>query len=338
MKVYLSFISLMLLMVAQQANSQIPVSDMKYSHGCSEAVTEELEAAPPYQWNMPLSVFQTYFALDSLCRTNLTSNYADLYNMFSNMITPAFADSISKYLYKAIDYDPLLFYKYIFQGQYLTASYINNPNLFYYLFNELRLNTDLGVNPFLAVSSGIYHIYVTSVALDTTYLSPTRSHPVLITCIEADVITTIKGEELTTSHVDPETGSDVAHISFSYANYWETAHKRGGNASDNDIIVESTDPDIIVHGGPPTYGTFHSPSVGDEYILFAFLHFEPHSSADGTVYNIWPCLGSQPEGGLFPIVNGNVADSSNYFGWGTSVTLTMFINNLMGYILNNLLN
>lgn len=313
-----------LLLWTQQAVCQIPNTEMMYRHRCSESVTDTLTASPLFQPDMPPAVHHAYAVIDSLCRMQLPTTYFALLEHFRPLLTPPVVDSISKYLHRAIAYDPLLFYKYIYQGKYLASHYIKSPLVLYQMYNELRLNNRYGVHSFLAISAGLYRIIVTSVTTETATLSP-HGAPVRITCMKADVVETLKGETLTTTSLDSESHTSNHHIAFSYANYWET----GVLSTQGDDLFEivSCDTGIVVPR-VTRFGTVHSPKVGDEYMLFAVLNFEPHTSPGGTIYNIWPNSGSQPEGGLFPIVHDEVQDSSNYFGWGVSVPVSTFIDRL----------
>lgn len=68
-----------------------------------------------------------------------------------------------------------------------------------------------------------------------------------------------------------------------------------------------------------------------EYILFAYNTRACLNKGNGQYYDIRPTL-LGASGGIYPIVDGNVIDFANDFGWGTSVALATFKQNLQNLI------
>jgi len=53
---------------------------------------------------------------------------------------------------------------------------------------------------------------------------------------------------------------------------------------------------------------------------------------------MFPQNGYQIEGGMFKILNNNVIDNTNYFGFGSEMIRMCFKNNLLDYINNVIYN
>ncbi len=68
-------------------------------------------------------------------------------------------------------------------------------------------------------------------------------------------------------------------------------------------------------------------AAGNEYIVFLNIDPEYYDGvSDNFIIN--PQSNMDPQGGVYPVINGMVQDSTNFFGVGTSVPLSHFINGL----------
>jgi hypothetical protein len=324
---------LVLVMHYECAMAQIPSHDMRYVHSCSKDVSSDLSYAPPSSWSMPYNVYLAYFAIDSLCRTVMPTEYSDLLQSFESVLTGASSDSIAKYIYQAMNYDPLLMYKYIYHGRFLRTDYINPPDIIFTMYRHLLLRAGNKRNPYLAHAAGIYYVEVGGVSLDTTYAAAHKKLLQNIVCVSAYVLEAIKGPTLVKSSIDPETNELRNTIRYSYAKEWETVFIE---KSDFQIAFDPDDGHVIE--GVRLFGDQPVPQIGDRFVAVLDVYMAHHTGPDGTEYFLVPSMGSQPEGGLFKIENGNVIDSKNFFGLGVSVELQAFLNGLQQYIQSSFYN
>lgn len=327
-------------------SQQIPSYSLQYRHGCALEHCSPLALAPPYSWSMPLQVFQTYFVIDSVLRNpGMASSYRELYPIMKDyMGTVTNTDSLFKYLYITTEYDPLEFVKYLNQARYLREGYRVPAHVAYSALEDGIKENDFSCDrrkAFLAMCSGIYVVEVTNVAHDSVRYSDGSTSYNAVTCIRCDVQNVVKGNALV--HNSYLSGGEGEHwLNISYADHW---FKNKSVRFAKDVIVytniianriDSTG-NVVSSQNIPNQNVYGSlqPSIGDRYIAILNIYMENHIDSIGTSYMLFPFNSFQPEGGMFKIVNGNVNDESNFFGFGTSVPIDMFLESLNAYIHDN---
>lgn len=288
--------------------------NMKYSHPCAIQHKSLISDVPPYSWDMPIEVFQAYFAIDSLCRTASAASVAS--ESLDDMIKVSNVKWLLPYIFKIINYDPYKFFSYCELSKYLNSQYIVPPSwLFDYMFDRSLGDEIDKADALLAYSAGIYHLKVIDVSIDSVYdgLGPYAKDALI--CVTGEVLNTMKGGSLEYKEDEPENGGVRSVIRYSYAKHWKTMHYNS---------------DEVVHGFknvylPDEYGYRHDPVVGGEYILFARMHMENHVDSLGVPYNIFPMWGYSRNGGVYECSNGVICDDDHIFEMGREVGITNFI-------------
>ncbi len=248
-----------------------------------------------------------------------------MYRTVSDSLSISQVETLLKYLYVLLDYDPVLFQNYIKYGYYLNNRYKNSPECFY---NALRKTVfeKMGATPvfMLAFADGVYEIEVTSVSTDSAFAGFQRYSIDDLdaqTCITARVIDVIKGGSLLTVCTNNEGGGAPGNgylcSRFSFGNGWFTYFGPSGGSDVRAMIeyIDSTGNSKIIS---PLYSVVHQPHIGDKYLIFLQADCSPALDVNGVPVNVYPFRLAQWEGGLFPVVRGSLSDSANYFGLGRS--------------------
>lgn len=316
----------------------IPEMPLRYSHRCSIEHTQSLTNVPPYQWSMPLQVFQSYYAIDSICKmSNIPLRFEEVRELMKTTLQSIEYDSLFKYLYVVLDYNPLIFYQYINTGNYFNMDY-KIPLQWIYkslttIVNDLNCNQK---DAFLALSSGIFRIRITNIVTDSTKYARCATCYEPIKCITADVIDVIKGGALPKITID-DNGEIIKYITFSYSQNWEmsTRMKYSQDVIRHHVIIQLDSAGNIIDGtqSDDTYRSKTELSIGDECIVSLSVYMEEHNDSTGmTPYLVFPQYGYQAEGGIYLVRNGIVYDKGNFFGMGTEIQVDNFISGLKYYV------
>lgn len=301
--------------------AQIPSREMKYVHRCSKDVTSNLTAAPSYDSRMPKNVSKTYQLIDKLCIERMSTEYQEVLHTMAVRQSSVTVDSVAKYLYQTMDYDPLLFYKYMYHGRFLRPDYVNPPDVLFTAFRHLLMRSKDKLKLYLAHAAGVYYVKIRKVEQETVHSGGGKRIPQNVVCLTAEVLETIKGASLVKQVVDPENGNSMNILLFSYAREWETLHRE--ISTDVSMVIEGFDGKIL--NRLPRYDDLPLPQVGDEYIVVLDVYMASHTGPNGTEYFLVASSGSQPEGGLFKIEEDGVFDSTNFFGFGMVVDVQEFV-------------
>jgi hypothetical protein len=264
--------------------------------------------------DMSLDVMIGYIAFDSLCTKILPGQYGTILNSKN-----AYNDTIlyvMKYLYKLMDYNPMLFDDNLWgynKKYYFTIS----PHLAYdAIFSVLRKVSDnrkLDIG--LICSSYIFHVRVTNV-VDGPIDSSTQRYWTFVQC---KVLDTIKGKvypnctENNNSKMFSQSGNNEAScFQFQYSPFWS----RGVLG---DVILNGTSENPLVD----SLGK-HWVKPNEEYIVFLLDCFLCNDSS-GYYTCTYPAGLQTMTYTMFPIkADGTVYDPGNDFGFGTPIDVNSF--------------
>jgi hypothetical protein len=326
MRKYIIVVALLLSSINSLAQRRV---EAPTSTGCFRQIHAPILYAPPLHSDMPLDALHGYMYFDSLSRSFTGWSQVD---SFATLITGN--DTLKhflKYRFAMSNYDDILFSEYLNFGQTVNSMYKTTPG---YILQKLteRENLILGSRNkkiMLTHASLILHLKITSVHLEWDSLAHIPVSPLVQQCITAQVLDTIKGMHFLSHTTSSGTflSTPSIFINFSLSPLWG----KGPTESHLRTGVDYRDSANVVSPCVNCFGT-KSLIPGSEYIVFLgsqALDFDGINS----YYDYWPMSSFEPQGGIFPIVGGNVIDSSNYWGYGTSVSLSGFESSLKADIL-----
>jgi len=231
---------------------------------------------------------------------------------------------IMKYLYKVVDYNPIL-YK-------LTSYYFSANTIIYQIQNTATENLP---KPFLdkslLMSSIIAHVFVED-TLNFNQIGTDNPIGSIVTC---SIIDTIKGQVLPKAKVisiNPlENATDESdtlpsnYLQFSYRTEWS-------RVPENEVISDDVSGTIVDDDGKVLYPPRMMDSTGSgwvkkgkEYIVF--LDFDLICKDTNHSYlSLTPFLMYSATCNVYPIENGFVIDPENELGFGESVEVNLFKN------------
>jgi hypothetical protein len=216
------------------------------------------------------------------------------------------------------DYNYLFYRQYASYGKLLNANYRHNANeiehSIYYARNRLRSYFTGRLKYALLSAAGIYRIRLASVHEDVDSDDFIWSRAEQMLCMSAVPLDTLKGRNFY-SDCGTNTTPCLQFVVYPYAPcynvhqffpYMDHKTKRYYDNRNNAIIRNYTD---------------FSWLPGNEYIIFLDAPMQPDTAYD---YMRFKPLQGDPQGGVYPIINGKVQDYTNYFGMGESVSVTDF--------------
>ena len=343
MKKFCRIMACLLVLIGLIAGSQVVDAQ---SIPCSPNVkglhynTPVFDASPALLSNLPYDILQCYIIADSILRSEEARIFTnDFFKRFDKKEIAYDNDTLNyayKYLYKISDYDPLLFWEHLRKSG---DKKIHTSHLYDKLTDCIEKSPNGQQKRRLFRSFWILHIYV-----DTTifmvYDSTNKWHKDF-TIVYAQVLDTIKGKiipNINTAYIyEPESDEELfdndsppsietkitlpnsTNLVFDYCNQW---------------LLEASDEYVYWNG--ELQGAMKDKDGNPwikpkkEYIVLLAPNYE--CSNDGqNYYALWPVGGSYPRG-MHPIENGNVIDEKNVWGWGNSVPINVFKQNLNAII------
>lgn len=297
--------------------------------------------------NMPYDVMISYILIDSILRHSeeapvMVNSFLE---RFMNGEISFDNDTLNyayKYLYKIMDYDPLLFWDYIMKG----TAYGRNIHTFH-LYDDLSTGCVEKLprgwqKQLLLRSFYILHIYVNETNLFVK--NKTANNPLKdFTIVYSQVLDTIKGKVLPnmntayiydksdTNNIDTtasieKTIPNNTNLIFDYCNQWNL---NGDGELYYYEFDEETGESIPIGALQDKDGnTWVKPNR--EYIVFLSPNYECTYNRQ-FYYALWP-IGGVYYHGMFPVEDGNVLDKKNEWGWGTSVPIETFKQNMNSLI------
>lgn len=266
-------------------------------HRLSYAIlTPGLPVLPELHTDMTLEAFIGYVYLDSIART---VGIETAITSPENMSIPELR-AFSRYVYGMGDYNPVLLLRHFTStadSSFPNSRYASYPanTYFNFLLAVDRHRDDFGrAYSLLVMSSYVLHVRVTDVisGTDTTFGGQRPW-----TNVACEVIETFKGKVRPDNCTPP---SKIESVSASS--------------------------DCITYGFPHNEDRI-APKVGDEFIIFLYL--QPITLQEAILY---PMFGQEPGNGVFRIMNGQVQDTGNTWGLGTTPSLTDFRNKIRNNI------
>ena len=314
-------------------------SPMTTWSGCYRTAVPPLTEAPPLNSGMPYNAMIGYIIMDSVCKTFQAHSIDSIIQSCTNY------DSLNyllKYLYAAADYSPILFTQYCWYGDLINTTYKSQPGWLYGAakkrIQQLLLNNSTLCNPSYITfgANTIYHIIITSINTGIDSLSGFWGKPSQLECISATVLNVFKGQQWLSCN-NP-TNNTIKNKSLRY-NIMADSTGSCINFSFDPLmccqmpisgdfpLTNGMTHRVLDNKGNPlrNYGDF-TWQVDSEYIVF--LNNEVDYDGTYDYFRLQPMRGYEPQGGIYPICNGMVLDSANYFGLGTSVPLNKFENML----------
>ena len=290
---------------------------------------------PVLYTTMPYDVMISYILIDSILK--YAPDAKDVVNSFlkrfNNNQIGHDNDTLNytlKYLYKIMDYDPLLFYDYIKKG-YGQHGRIISPEPLYWklitgsihydtvgLYDEVNLTervTNGRIKEMIFRSLFVLHIYVDTI---TSYTRLNSNDSFNYTIVYSQVLDTIKGKKL------PDINTAIL------------AKRPGNDEIDTNIIIPNNVNLIFDFGkrwlyqdlqeGHYMYMLLDGVEPNKEYIVL--LEASAECSHNGKCYYSLVPLRHLNFHGIYPIEDGNVIDYWNIWEWGKSVPLNTFKQNL----------
>ncbi|MDX9791354.1 MAG: hypothetical protein RBT61_11025 [Candidatus Kapabacteria bacterium] len=269
---------------------------------------DNLRDIPPLSIGMPYETLIGYIAADSVCRYSRADHVNDFINRQTDGDTIRY---IMKHFYWMTDYNPLLaeqYSSYYAEGR-MRADFILDD-----LLNYVRRNYPISYQLLLE------SYYILHIRVNQTFIVDSLPGPLCrnMTVVAASLLDTIKGQIIPVIEEHPNNSVGIedlklqstgANFIFNFCNQWTRAGKdplddRMGNA----WIKTNT-----------------------EYIVFLYPRMICQD-ASHFYLTIFPSGLKSQTHGMFPIIDGNVQDLGNEFGWGTSVPLPVFKQNLQQLI------
>lgn len=303
---------------------------------------------PNLSSDMSLETMISWIVVDSLCRI---ASDEILWERLQTVPINSFRVGL-KYLYKLMDFDPLLFIQYQFDCMNAGLHLKNTPNSLLFAWvraYQQRFGNVNDVVKLMLASSYILHVQVVgkSSRMTTDY---SRIPPILadVYCADLFVIDNMKGKRLyprceylsePPTTVKEKSGNRTTDNCKSI--YWGRPHHESDANIEDSLFYQKYGPDFM--------------SVGSEYIVFIGLH--PRNSnrrpvngwkSDAIVFNFTSSSGNSPLEAMntkfgstplvFPVVGGLVIDADNFFGYGTTVPVMAFkqkLNDLISNFIGN---
>lgn len=302
----------------------------KYNH---------LIQVPNLTTDMNLDILIGNLAMDSIRKS---INEYDVISFLANQTYNDTLRMIMKYLYKMVDYNPILFK--------LTTSHWYDKNSI--LLNDLIEHIEnqvFAVSPYpyldklLLKSSVIAHIYVedTLQLIDSGSLYPT------VSIVTGSILDTIKGNVLPVAKVFSNNQNKVMeqdnkllnlpsnYLQFEYRLEWK---RKLNNDFDSDIEVNYIDDD----GNPLKIGKMMDSTgsgwvkKGKEYLVFLDFHLICKDT-NFSYLTLFPFIMNSATCNVYPIENGFVIDHMNELGFGSLVEINLF-KNLLKQRINQIIN
>jgi len=349
LKSFLLFIAFIVIAAMPQVNAQ--------SVPCAPNVEGLHFTTPYYNYSpvlfpsMPYDVMFSYLLIDSILRhsEDVPDVIYSFLNRFEDNQISYDNDTLNyvlKYLYKMMDYDPLLFWDYMLKGKEydrITNTFFVYDRLSQLLYNDNKMSGRVPNGEQkrrIMRSFYILHIYVDT----TTLFKRTKPNDWIkdFTIVYAQVLDTIKGrilpnintgfvasnnEQLNSQNNDFNTSvlpgtnisiPDNVNLIFDYCN------QKNLNG-DNELIFIAVDRET---GEQKRVGAMYdkdgNPWVKPkkEYIVILAPNYE--CTDDYKYYFGLNPVGGSYSRGMYPIEDGNVIDGGNVWGFGNVVPLEEF--------------
>ncbi|MBR9976817.1 MAG: hypothetical protein KFH87_01910 [Bacteroidetes bacterium] len=339
--VMLGMILLLLLPFVSRGQRVVEDKPLTWDPCNTQNVRIPIQEAPPYSLGMPVEVIYTYMAIDSLAKLGVTPRL--LASTVLDSISSDTLISLLSYIHAAVDYNPAVFRDYLNLGYYMNESYTSQPGRLYGQF-ESSVYDKLGweaVEPFIAFSDVIYEIEVTGVWENHHGRTSSNITAVLEDdiCVQAVVNEVIKGGPFMYVCQDEQPITEC--VSF--------AVKKGQKTKFDDLNIDimilyddsvgtdssgATIYELKLAESNNIHYAVHDIQAGNRYMLFGRIYRE-YGTVNGLSYHeLFLYRGHQRAGGLFEVTGGYVRDYDNYFGWGESVPLNTFKENIRSIITN----
>ncbi|MEI6089340.1 MAG: hypothetical protein WCR42_02715 [bacterium] len=289
MKLTLSILILILALLVNintNASSQTPPCFPEFQ-GISYQM-DDIVNCPPYNSNMPLDVFIGYLSLDSLSKYAQINEYKEFLNRQTYNDTMR---TMMRFIYKTVEYNPNTYLSFMYH-----AKYDKTPiDEYFYCF----INKVLDESPSPKLDASLLGSYlIAQITVDSIYsYIDSTSWPISSRLVCCSINQTFKGSSNVNNNnpliIEPQ-------IKFEYSDEWLV----NGNEDSSNVIFEL--------------------EKNKSYIVFLEYRFVCRSSLD-IYYTIYPFRSSYSKTAcMYPIVNGNVIDTFNELGFGTSVNLNIF--------------
>ncbi|MBS4000592.1 MAG: hypothetical protein KGZ71_08930 [Desulfobulbaceae bacterium] len=283
---------------------------------------QHLPYAPYLTDDMPEDVRVGYIMLDSV-----EKDFPDI-RFFAHNVRQHEYDTlryIMKYLYKVVDYNPILFK--------LTSNYISANTIIDQIHNTATAHSPQPyLEKLLLESSIIAHVFVEDTLNFIENDSENTSS--IVTC---SILDSIKGKVLPEAkaiNLNPLTIENTtnnlenlpsSYLQFSYRLEW-------GRVPENEVIAYDVVHTVVDEDGKVIYPPMMMDSTGSgwvkkgkEYIVFLDLY----SICDDSSYSyltLTPRVRSSATCNVYPIENGFVIDPVNELGFGERVEVNLFKN------------
>jgi hypothetical protein len=287
---------------------------------------------------MPEDVRIGYIALDSVRRGITEKEFIAFLGRQYDNDTIAY---LMKYLYKVVDYNPILFELTSYVASKRTS--VGLSTIKYHIENFVRANSPKRyLEKLLIKSSIIAHVFVE----DTLNLIDSGAHLQIASIVTCSIRDTIKGKVLPKAKVisiNPlENATDESdtlpsnYLQFSYRTEWR-------RVPENEVISDDVSGTIVDDDGKVLYPPRMMDSTGSgwvkkgkEYIVF--LRFQSVCHDSSYIYlTLFPFLTYSATCNVYPIENGYVIDPVNELGFGKSVEVNLF-KNLLKQRINEIIN
>ncbi|MCO5249883.1 MAG: hypothetical protein M9949_00490 [Candidatus Kapabacteria bacterium] len=283
---------------------------------------EHLPYKPYITDDMPEDVRVGYILLDSV-----EKDFPDI-RFFAHNVRQHEYDTlryIMKYLYKVVDYNPILFK--------LTSNYISANTIIDQIHNTA---TEHSPKPYLEKllleSSIIAHVFVEDTLNFIEHGSENTSS--IVTC---SILDNIKGKvlpEAKVNNLNPLTlANNTNKLENLPSNYLQFTYRlEWGRLPENEVIAYDVVHTLVDEDGKVLYPPMMMDSTGSgwvkkgkEYIVFLDLY----SICDDSSYSyltLTPRVRSSATCNVYPIENGYVIDPVNELGFGERVEVNLFKN------------
>jgi len=273
--------------------------------------------------NMPLEILIGYIIMDSIMAHGreafpTAKNQEDfIKSLTRNGDTLNYA---LKYLYRMADYNPFLYYNFLTSYQ---AGKQQPMTLLPKLLDQVRKEYGIATQQVMKAEY-ILHLRVNEVER-FAYESDNPGDSTKLVYVYSQVLDRIKGQVL------PDMSSVIEVFEQDSAG---TKVRRYTPATipTNTNFIYVYNPSWRVSSGGSSTNIGGQEEVGKEFIVFSFYAGACINSSTGYQYYINRPTALGMTGGLFRIIDGEVRDSKNEFGWGIRVPLATFKQNLQALI------
>ncbi|GEM_PF-1890948 len=291
---------------------------------------------PPLHTDMPYDVMIGYIALDSAARTAISTHKApQLFEFIDRQTYNDTLRTIMRYRYKMIDYNPVVYYDYLYGPP---DGYVPMVNI------DRALTVAIGKsNPLhqtVAFDEVFNAYWILHIRVDDTLRIKDRGLSCeAVTAASVDILDTIKGRVFPMRYsniqpysmpgtINPENVYPSNKLIIQYCNEWRRGNIYGNQGDQLVTLVDSN--------GAPLYNPYtlvDSNDVtwlkpGKEYIVFLHPEIVCISPFIAMYISIDPYSGESFSEGMYPIENGIVFDEGNEFGLGQYVPVSEFKNNI----------